>query len=102
MLKVGFGQVKTDPCYSFRIYTRADLARTKRNVPLEMRNLKQIEHQRLKKERLRIRRENKKTENHEKQILDTLKRLQRGDDNELERNLRLKKVVASKTAQVGE
>ena len=48
------------------------------------------------KERLRIRRENKKTEDHEKQRLATLKRLKRGDDNELERNLRLEKVVASK------
>ena len=45
------------------------------------------------KERLRIRCENK---NHKKQRLATLKRLKRGDDNELERSLRLKKVVASK------
>ena len=45
---------------------------------------------------LRIRRENKKTENHEKQHLATLKRLKRGDDNEMERNLRLEKVVVSK------
>ena len=36
------------------------------------------------------------TENHEKQCLATLKRLKRGDDNELERNLGLEKVVASK------
>ena len=36
------------------------------------------------------------TENHKKQCLTTLKRLKRGDDNELERNLRLEKVVASK------
>ena len=45
------------------------------------------------------RRENNKTENHEKRRLATLKRLKRGDDNELESNL----VVASKqqTAQVG-
>ena len=41
----------------------------------------------------RIRRENK---NHKKQRLATLKRLKRGDDNELERSLRLEKVVASK------
>ena len=36
------------------------------------------------------------TEDHEKQRLVTLNRLKRGDDNELERNLRLEKVVASK------
>ena len=41
------------------------------------------------KERLRIRRENKKTENHKKQRLATIKRLKRGDYNELERNLKL-------------
>ena len=35
------------------------------------------------------------TEKHEKQCVATLKRLKRGDDNELERNLRLEKVVAS-------
>ena len=45
---------------------------------------------------LRIRPENEKIENHEKQRLATLKRLKRGDDNELKRNLRLVKVVASK------
>ena len=33
---------------------------------------------------------------HKKHRLATLKRLKRGDDNELERNLRLEKVVASK------
>ena len=42
-----------------------------------------------------IRRKNEKTENHKKQRLATLKRLKRGDDNELERNLRLEKVVTS-------
>ena len=42
-----------------------------------------------------IRRENKKTENHKKQHLATLKRLKPGDDIELERNLRLEKVVYS-------
>ena len=45
---------------------------------------------------LRIRRENEKIKNHEKQHLVTLKRLKRGDDNELKRNLRLEKVVAGK------
>ena len=44
---------------------------------------------------LRVRRENKTTEIHEKQCLATLKRLKRGDDNGLESNLRLEKVVAS-------
>ena len=43
---------------------------------------------------LRIRCENNKTENHELQRLPT--RWKRGDDNELESNLRLEKVVASK------
>ena len=36
------------------------------------------------------------TEYHEKQRLATLKRLKRGDENELERKLMLDKVVASK------
>ena len=48
------------------------------------------------KEILRIRQDNKKTENHKKQRLATLKIFKRGDDNEMERNLRLEKVVASK------
>ena len=43
-----------------------------------------------------IRCEEKKTVNHEKQRLATLKRLKRSDDNELERNLRWEKVAASK------
>ena len=63
-----------------------------------MRNVKQTELQRLEqiKERLRIRHETEKIENHKKQRLATLKRLKRGDDNELKRNLRLEKVVAGK------
>ena len=48
-------------------------------------------------ERLRIIRENKKKENH----ATPLTRLKRGDDNELERNLRLEKVVASKQLRLG-
>ena len=36
------------------------------------------------------------TEDHQKESLATLKRLKRGDENELERKLRLEKVVASK------
>ena len=70
-----------------------------------MKNLKQTnasETEEQRKERLRIRRENMKTENHEKQFLATLKRLKRGNDNELERNLRLKKVVASKQLRLGD
>ena len=38
------------------------------------------------------------TEDHEKQCLATLKLLNRGDENELERKLRLEKVVTSKLA----
>ena len=75
-----------------------------------MGNLKQTELQRLKnrgkrKESLRIGREKIEQEdktkekvvrnrNHEKQHLATLKRLKRGDENELERKLRLEKVVS--------
>ena len=83
--------------------------KTTTNVHLEMRNLKQTEEQR--KERLRIRHEKNRarrrtkqlqeekkrssaTEDHEKQRLATLKRLKRGDENELERKLRLENVVA--------
>ena len=65
-----------------------------RNEKLKSNRASETEEQR--KERLRIRHENKKTENHKKQRLATLKRLKRGDDNELERNLRLEKVVNSK------
>ena len=36
------------------------------------------------------------TEDHKKQRLATLKRLKRSDENELERKLRLEKVVSSK------
>ena len=62
-----------------------------------MGNFKQTELQRLKtEERLRIRRVNMKTENHKKLRLATLKRLKRGDENKLEINLRLEKVVANK------
>ena len=96
-----FCAVKTDlwhPCYSFQLYARAALAWTKkkrslRNEKLKANRASGTEEQR--KERLVIRRENKKTENHKKQHLATLKRLNRVDDNELEKNLRLEKVVAS-------
>ena len=85
------------------------------NVHLEMKNLKQTELQDRRteeKKRLKIRAkmieqegETKKykrkrkdlseIENHEKPRLNTLKRLKRGDENELQRKLRLKKVVAT-------
>ena len=85
-----FWAVKTDlwhPCYWFRLRARAALAWRKRNVHLEMRNLKQTELQRLKNRGkkgwgLRIRRENEKIENHEKQRLATLKILKRGEVEE--------------------
>ena len=47
-----------------------------------MRNLKQTELQRVKNRGLRIRRENEKIENHEKQRLATLKRLKRREVEE--------------------
>ena len=65
-----------------------------RNEKLEVNRAAETEEQR--KERLRIRCEKKKSENHEKQHLATLKRLKQGDDNELERSLRLEKAVADK------
>ena len=40
------------------------------------------------------------TEDHQKQSLATLKRLKRGDKNELERKLRLEMVVASKNLRL--
>ena len=57
-----------------------------RNEKLKANRASDTEEQR--KERLSIRHENKKTENHEKKHLATLKRLKRGDDNDLERNQR--------------
>ena len=68
-----------------------------------MRNLKHraTETEKQRKERLRIRHVNEKIENHKKQHLATLKRLKRGDDNELERNLRLDKVVSGKQLRLG-
>ena len=57
-----------------------------------MRNLKQTELRILKNRGS----ENEYLENHEKQRLATLKRLKRGDYNELKRILRLEKVDTSK------
>ena len=83
------------PCYSFRLYATAVLAWAKKlEMKLKANRASDTEEQR--KEKLRIRRENEKIENHEKQRLATLKRLKQGDDNELKRNLRLEKVVAGK------
>ena len=102
MLKVKFWAVKTDlwhPCYSFLLYARAALAWTKTKCSLRCEKLKAnraSETEEQIKERLRIRRENEKIENHEKQRLAALKRLKRGDDNELKINLSLEKVVAGK------
>ena len=87
--------------------TRAALAwkpEKKKKVHLEMGNIKQTELQRLKerREKDRARRITKgkkrssETDDHEKQCLATLKRLKRGDENELDRNLRLEKMVATK------
>ena len=79
--------------------SRAALAWTKkkrslRNEKLKANRASDTEEQR--NERLRIRRENEKIENHEKQRVATLKRLKRGDDNELKINLRLEKVDTGK------
>ena len=65
--------------------------RSLRNEKLKANRATETEEQR--KERLRIRRENEKIENHEKQDLATLKRLKRG---EVKEKSRLEKVVASK------
>ena len=80
MLKVKFGRLKK----------KCSL----RNEKLKTNRTSETEEQR--KEKLRIRHENEKKEKHEKQRLATLKRLKRGDVNELKRNLRLEKVVARK------
>ena len=54
--------------------------RSLRNEKLKANRATETEDQ--KKERLRIRRENEKKENHEKQCLATLKRLKRGEVKE--------------------
>ena len=81
-----FWAVKTDqvtPVLFIRLYAGAALAWTKKKRSLRNEN-------RRGKEKV------SETEDHEKQRLATLKRFKRGDDNELERNLRLEKVVARK------
>ena len=57
--------------------------------------MKKVEQEGEPKNREEGKKRSSETEDHEKQRLATLKRLKRGDDNELERNLRLEKVVAS-------
>ena len=77
----------------------AALAWTKKKHSLRNEKLKAnraLDTEKQRKERLRIRRENEKIEKHENQRLATLKRLKRGDDNELKRNLRLEKVIVGK------
>ena len=79
--------------------SRAALAWTKkkrslRNEKLKANRASDTEEQI--KERLRIRRVNEEIENHETQRLATLKRLKRGDDNELKRSLRLEKMDTGK------
>ena len=84
----------------------AEKKRSLRNEKLKAKRTSETEEQR--KERLRIRREkdrarrstkgkkrSSETDDHEKQRLATLKRLKRGDENELERKLRLEKKVAT-------
>ena len=51
-----------------------------RNEKLKANRVSETEEER--KEQMRIRHENVKIENHEKQLLATLKRLKRDDDNE--------------------
>ena len=70
-----------------------------RKERLRMRREKDRARRRTKKLEKKLQEENKRsseTEDHEKQRLVTLKTLKRGDENELERKLRLEKVVASK------
>ena len=100
MLKVIFGRLKWT-CDTRVIHFDYALEQIKhgrkRNVHLEMGNLKQTELQRLKTEERKAEDKTRKIkkENHKKQRLATLKRLKRGNDNELRRNL-LEKVVAGK------
>ena len=101
MLKVIFGRLKLtcdtrviDFDYVQSSFSMTKKKRSLRNEKLKANRASETEEQR--KERLRIRCENEKIENHEKQRLATLKRLKRGDYNELKRNLRLEKVVAGK------
>ena len=84
----------------------AEKKRSLRNEKLKANRTLETEEQR--KERLRIRREKDRarrskgkkwspdTDDYEKERLATLKRLKRGDENELERKLRLAKMVATK------
>ena len=62
--------------------------------------MKMMEQEGEQKKNTRGKEKSSETEDHEKQRMATLKRLKQGDDNELEKNLRLEMVVAQ-TAQVG-
>ena len=67
-----------------------------RRERLRIRRLKDRARRRTKKKLQEEKKRSSVTEDHEKQRQATLKILKRGDENELERNLRLEKVVASK------
>ena len=82
------------PNYATVAFAWTNKKRSLRNEKLKANRVSETEEQRT--ERLRIRCENEKIENHEKQNLTTVKILKRGDNNELERNLRLEKVVSGK------
>ena len=82
-------------CYSFRLYAIAALARTKQKCSLRNEKLKAnraSETEEQIKERLRIRGENEKIENHEK--LDAGKQLRLAVETEKERRTRLENDAA--------
>ena len=80
----------TPVCYSFRLRARAALAWTKKKRSLRNGKLKanraSLKTEERKAEDMTRKQENRKPQ---EKCLATLKRLKRGDDNELERNLRL-------------
>ena len=104
------------PYYSFLLYARAALSWTEkqnknnslRNDKLKVNRTPETEEQRKERledkpgkrwSRIKLQEEKKRSSEAEdcgKQCLATLKRLKRGDENELERKLRLEKVIASK------
>ena len=60
--------------------------------------MKKIEQEGEQKKTQEGKKRSSETEDHEKQSLATLKRLKRGDENKMERNLKPEKVDASKTS----
>ena len=66
-----------------------------KNVHLEMRNLKQTEVQRLEERKVEDKTRTYENRKPQETTPATLKRLKQGDDNGLERNLKLEKVVSS-------